>query len=483
VKAILRATAILGSSTLLSVLARLIASKGLAVLLGPGGIGFFGLLQNFLQLALLIAALGIGTALVRAGAHALASDEAQRIGTMYRAAWVLAGVLGCIGLLVLISLRMVLGRWLLAGETDTQVFLALGVALIFSLGMLVETSILSAHQRVGALAKSTLANNLLGAATSLLFAYVWGQRGLVVAVLVGAILGFSAASYFRRRELGPLPSLGVPGVWIEARQLLRFGVPYTASMVVGTGVQLALPAVVFQYLGTDGVGYYRAAVEISIGYLGVLLVTMSQDYYPRISAAKDRPVLLAELVNHQHRLMLLLAVPMILGVMALAPWLVRAIYSPQFTPAVVVLEWQLIGDLFKIASWTMSYVILARGSSSTFFLTEFFGGSISLLGSWLGLHWFGLSGIGIAFLITTASYYVVVWLIARWSIAFVLTAENKAILTLALCLTFGVRCLSLFGLDEFRTPVALLCASVFGLFSLYLLRAELGFLRSIRLDR
>ena len=53
--------------------------------------------------------------------------------------------------------------------------------------------------------------------------------------------------------------------------MLRFGLPYTASMLVGTGVVLVMPVLVLHVVGSASVGYYRAAATIGIAYLGFLL--------------------------------------------------------------------------------------------------------------------------------------------------------------------------------------------------------------------
>ncbi len=259
-----------------------------------------------------------------------------------------------------------------------------------------------------------------------------------------------------------------------AWSLLRFGGPYTASQLVGTGVQLALPLLVFYSLDQENVGFYRAAVAVANGYLGFLLIAMGQDYYPRVSASRDRPDELTHLVNQQHRLVMLLAVPIILGTLALAPYLVPVIYSPQFAPTIEVLEWLLIGDLFKFSSWTMGYVILAQSGSITLFLVELIAGVNILAFSWLGMLWFGIEGLGIAFLATYLLHYVIVWIIVRREIGLVWTIENKRRLLIAVLAALVIRALPFTGLQNFRSPVALTLAVLIGVGSLYTIWQEIG---------
>jgi PST family polysaccharide transporter len=158
---------------------------------------------------------------------------------------------------------------------------------------------------------------------------------------------------------------------------------------------------------------------------------------------------------------------MILGTLSLAPLLVPLIYSSQFTPAVEILEWQLIGDLFKFSSWTMGFVILARSSSVTVFIVELVVGVNLLATSWLGIHWFGLAGLGIGVLATYVVHYVITSLIVRRSIGLVWTLDNRLMLIGAVLVTALIRALSLTGLEYLRTPAALILAVLTGAGSLY----------------
>jgi PST family polysaccharide transporter len=259
-----------------------------------------------------------------------------------------------------------------------------------------------------------------------------------------------------------------------ARALLGFGAPYAASMVAGAGVLMIVPVMVLAQIGGAEVGFYRAAAAISINYMGVLIAAMAQDYYPRVSAVHDQPEALARLINDQLRLVLLLGGPAILATLALVPFLLPLVYSSQFAPAGELLEWQLIGDLFKFSGWTMSFVILARMSGKAFFLTELFGGALLLLGSWLGMRWFGLAGLGMAFMIAAIASCALAWLVLRRNMGMRWSGQNKLLfLTFALAMIV-VRVLPQIGLIALRTPVALALAMLLGGLSLYLIWGEVG---------
>lgn len=470
---ILRATAILSSGSVVSILVSLVSSKVWAVLLGANGLGYMGLLQSLVGLAALVAGMGVTSGLIRAGANALGNDNYTRLAALKYASWWLLAVFGGIALLVMVMLRVPISELMLGGPEHADSVVLMSVAVIFTLASSIQTGTLNAHHHVVALAKLGVANSLVGTALSIAIVAVWRERGIPVALIVSSITGSLLAGYYLRMYVPPAAVRPERAHVVKcALELVRFGAPYTLSMVVGTGVQLILPALVLNNLDQASVGYYRAATAISVSYLGFLLVAMGQDYYPRISAVSDKPKVLADLVNQQQRLVLVLALPMILGTIALAPFIVSLIYLPEFAPAVAVLEWQLIGDLLKFSSWTMSYVILARSGSLVYFFTELIGGATTLGASLLGMRLFGLAGVGIGFLCTYIVYYAVSWAIVRKDIHLVWTRENVLRMVLALAAVAVLRLLPFAGLESVRTPLALVFAAVAGVSSLSVIIRE-----------
>ncbi|MCB1507177.1 MAG: O-antigen translocase, partial [Hyphomicrobiaceae bacterium] len=69
-RTILRSSSIMGGASVINVLIGLLRMKLVAVLLGPAGIGLIGLLQNLMQAASGVAAMGLGTVGVRQIAEA-----------------------------------------------------------------------------------------------------------------------------------------------------------------------------------------------------------------------------------------------------------------------------------------------------------------------------------------------------------------------------------------------------------------------------
>jgi len=472
-KSIFRATAILSGSSIISIILGMVSAKVLALYLQPSGYGYYGLLQSFVGLTTLIAGLGMATGLVRLGAAAAKRNDEQAIANLRGGAWILFGAVATVAMALLLIFRVGLSNWALGTPDHGWTIVAMGVALLFTIAGNVQIGILNAYHRVTSLAKYGIINTLFASLITISAVILWQTRGVVPAIIAGSVLAYGASRYFIHRELGAVRSKASRAESVKsAWELLRFGAPFTASSLVGAGVQLALPMVVVHLLNPESVGYYKAATAISVGYLGFLVTAMGQDYYPRLSAVADKPKELVKLINEQHRLVMLLGVPMILGMLALLPIFIPLVYSNKFTPTVEILEWQLIGDLFKFSSWTMSFAILARCKSSVYFMIEAIGGVATVATTWLAVRWLGLPGLGVGFLATYFVYYSAVYITIRREIPLVWTPRNKQMMLGALAAAFVVRLLPSTRFAGYRTPVALAFAFAVGIPSLIVIWRE-----------
>lgn len=470
-----RATAILSGSSMVSIIMSLITAKVMALYLQPVGYGYYGLLQNFVAIATLAAGVGMASGLVFAGAAAVTENNLRVIAALRRASWMIYWITAALAVLLCAIFRSRLSQWTLGSGSDGTIILLMSVPLLLQVAKNIHMGTLNAYHQVGALAKCALFGSVLVPCASIPLIVVYGARGIVPAIFADGLINCIIYRFFLRKAIGPNPIKPARTEIVHAaRTLLKFGGPYTASMLVGTGTQLALPMIALHMLGAESVGYYRAATAISVGYLGFLVTAMGQDYFPRVSAAAGKPSVIVHLINEQHRLVMLIAVPVILGALAVVPFLVPLIYSREFIPSVKILEWQMIGDLFRFAGWTMSCAILAHSGAVKYLLTETISGVASVTCLWIWVRWCGLSGLGIGFLAAYMIYYFAVWLIARGEFPLKWTSYNKKAMLAGVGAAVLIRILPATPVAGLRTPVALALALAFGIPNLRVIVRELS---------
>ena len=411
-----RASAILGSTSALAIAVGLALSKTLAMLVGPTGVGKYGLLVNLVALAVLFGGLGLDTGVVRIGAARAAgpsSTSADGAAGVRRAGWRLLLALAAVTALVLIVLRRPIAAMMLGGDTDPIVMLWLALAAVFSMSSSLQLGMFNMYRRVRALAWTNVGTSVAGGTAAIAIIVARGIDGLPFAVVAYMAAGWLVTMLVGWRVLPRSEVSQADATAGDAASLLRFGATYTASVGVSTGVQLVLPVVVLHALGASNVGLHRAAATISSAYFGVLLGAMAREYYPHLASIKGDRAEVARLVNRQQTLVTLVGTPIILGCLSFAPWIVTLIYSSAFLPAVVVLCWQLLGELLKFSSWTLAFVVLTHSSPRTYFYTELVAGATLLAGTALGAWWLGLAGLGMAYVFSYACYLAATYYVVR----------------------------------------------------------------------
>jgi PST family polysaccharide transporter len=74
-------------------------------------------------------------------------------------------------------------------------------------------------------------------------------------------------------------------------------------------------------------------------------------------------------------------------------------YSAKFGQSIDILLWQTLGNLLKVISWPMGFVLLAKGKGSYFIFTELLWNALFLATIWLLWDQFFIESAGIAFLV------------------------------------------------------------------------------------
>ena len=417
---ILKSSSIIGGASVINILIGLVRTKLIAVLLGPTGIGLVSLYTGLISTATTVATMGIGTVGTRQIAEALSTNDERAMAVVRRAMFWGALLLASAGALVVWSLREVLAVKVLGGveHAATVGWLALGVAL--SVAGASQGALIQGMRRIGDMARLSVFSSLLNTVLGVALLWQWGQAGLVAYVLAGPLVSFLLGHWFVSRlpkvAAGPIAMHEMAHQW---QALLRLGIPFMGAGVAGALVQLWIRVEVGNTLGAEPLGHFQAAWTISMQYIGFVLAAMGADYYPRLTGVIHDHKAATRLVNEQTEIALLLSAPVFIAMMGLTPWVIGLLYSSAFAPAVEVLRWQILGDVLKVVSWPLGFVILAAGAGKTYFLTEtlalvVMGGLVAGFSSSVGLRI-----TGIAFLGCYLIYLPMVYLLARRRIGFV----------------------------------------------------------------
>ena len=441
---ILKSASIIGGASVINILMGLVRTKIIAILLGPTGIGLVSLYTGLMSTATAVASMGIGTTGTRQIAEAHSKEDERALAVVRRAMFWGALLLASAGALVVFALRDVLAVKVLGGAVHSTIvgWLALGVAL--SVASASQGALIQGMRRIGDMARLSVIGSLLNTILGVALLWQWGQAGLVACVLVGPLMSFLLGHWYVSR----LPKLSSDAIAMQEianqwQTFLRLGVPFMGAGLVGALVQLWIRIELGNTLGAESLGYFQAASTISMQYIGFVLAAMGADYYPRLTGVIHDKKAASCLVNEQTEIALLLSAPVFIAMIGLTPWVIHLLYSSAFALAVEVLRWQILGDVLKVASWPLGFVILAAGAGKTFFWVEtlmvlLMGGLISGFSSSVGLQI-----TGIAFLVSYAVFLPIVYLLAKHRIDFYWTVGNVKLMVIIFTLCAAVAAISI----------------------------------------
>jgi len=208
-------------------------------------------------------------------------------------------------------------------------------------------------------------------------------------------------------------------------------------------------------------------------YVGFLLGAMGSDYYPRLIEVIHDKVAAVQLMNDQTQLGLAIIGPGLLLLIGLAPWVITLLYSAEFDPAVTLLQWQTVGNVFKIASWALGFSIVAAGRAKTFFFVELSFNIVFLGMVFVFMPHVGLEVTAFAFVLGYLVHMSMVYLVARRTLGF--RWQSLSLGLLGLHMSLGVALLVLALMAPLAAAIASpLLATATGLFGLRVVLSKVG---------
>lgn len=470
--------AVIGSAQAVNILISILRMKVLAILLGPTGVGMLSIYNNLQGVATTAAGLGMGTSGVREIASVKGEEQAlSRVRRVLLAAHLVQGVLA-MGVVWL--LREQISEWLFGDRSYATEVGLIGLAILLTLLGTAHTALLQGMRRIGDLGRVTVLSALVGTIAGLAAVWLYGEPGLIWFVVVLPLATIVIAMRYTRRLPKPSASKRPSSVeiWDVWKPMAKLGAAFMLGGLATTATLLLVRGHITQELGLEAAGQFAAAWGITITYVGFLLGAMAADYYPRLTEVINDRAATIRLVNDQAQLVLAIGGPVLLLLIGLAPWVVTLLYSAEFVPAAELLQWQTVGNVFKLASWALAFSVVAAARSKTFVMIELSFNIVFLALIWCLLPVLGLTVTAIAFLVGYVVYLAIVYIVARTLLDFRWKTPSLALLALHATLALGLLAVAQIA-PHLAAIASLLLALVTGMFGLRVVLSKIGMHGSI----
>lgn len=411
---ILKYMGLFGSVQGLNILIGIIRNKLVAILLGPEGMGFMSLLNSIIKLMSDSTNLGISMSGVKKISEAYEQNDKTTVNQTVRIVRFWSLLTAIAGMALCILLSPLLSR-LSSDSTDYTFYIILISPVVAMLAVTGgETAILKGTRELRSLASVSLYGVAATLVLSVPLFYIYGYRGIIPSLLLVAFAQMFITLNHSYR-LFPLHLTNPRQTLSKGYDMIILGVAFVIAGIMGSGTEFLIRAYLNKVGGIDVVGLYNAGYMMTITYAGMVFSAMETDYFPRLSATGNDISQRNLTVNRQIEMSLLLLSPMLVAFMVGLPVLLPLLYSGKFMPAIGMMQVTTLALYLRAVKLPIAYLPLASGDSKSYLLLESIYDVVLLLLSIVGYtYWGGLTGMGIAILLTAFLDFILLTAYTRW---------------------------------------------------------------------
>lgn len=398
-------------STLVKMCTGLVSVKIVASIIGPAGVALVGQLNNFSTIALSLATGGINSGITKyiAEYKSDASKVKQYLATAFRITVVCSLLVG----LVLLLLCKQLSSLIMMTPQYWYVFAIFGITITFYGLNNMLVSVVNGYKQFNKYVKVNVVSSIFGVAFTVALVLALGLPGaLISAVTFQSLMIFVSVLMLRKLEWLRKDWLVGKFKRTIASQYFRYALMTLLSAFLVPISQMLLRGYVISEISITEAGWWEGMNRISNMYLMVITSSFSVYYLPRLSEISDRIELRHEIFKCYK-----VIVPLLLAgftvIYFLRFFIVKLLFTHEFMPMTKLFIWQMAGDFFKICSWLLAFLMVAKSMTKAYISTEIiFTLSYILLG-YTFIRLDGIVGLCQAYLTNYVLYLVVLTFMFR----------------------------------------------------------------------
>lgn len=357
-------------ATIVRMCTGLVSVKVAAAVIGPAGVALLGQLGNFVNIAQTVAGGGIGNGITKYVSEHKTDSTLLKSYLSAALQIVLVSSLLC-GVLMVIFHRQ-LSRLVLLGDGYGYVFVIFG----FTIVLYALNAAMLAAVNGFKMFRTFVAVNIAGSVAGMLFTvalvFICGLRGALISAVTYQSAVFFVSLWMLRRVLKLRLREWRSG--INTRILRQYGGYALMSLVTALTVplvQMLLRGYVMTGISETQAGIWEGMQKISSIYLMVITTSLSVYYLPRLSEIGDSVGLRREIAGAFKITMPLLLVSFAI-IYFLRYVIIAVLFTPEFMPMQELFVWQMAGDLIRIASWLLAFIMVAKAMTVRYIVTEVF---------------------------------------------------------------------------------------------------------------
>jgi len=391
-----------GVGTVIGQVSGIVVIKIIAVTLGTTGVAMVSQFIDFITMSTSVASGGIQQGVVKYVAEFRKRKEelAQILSNSLKLTLISTFMSG----LIIFLSSSFLSDYLFNSDDYQYVFRIFSITVIlFGLNALLM-SILTGTSEIRKLVLIKISNSSFALVVTSLGAYLFGLPGALVALSISqsvvffiSLLLVMNSNWYNKR----LFSIGLSSAYVK--KLFAFTLMGICMMVLGPLINIGIRNFIIDHLSVHDAGLWSGMTKISNSYLGVITITLSYYYLPKLSSLSDRTEIRKEIFQGM-KIILPAVLFLIAVIFLLKKEIIQLIYTNEFINMKYLFGGQLIGDFFKIASFLFSYLMLAKAMTKLFIVTSVIFAALTYILSVTMINLIVLSGAVYAYAIVYFIY-------------------------------------------------------------------------------
>lgn len=401
-------------STAINFISGFIIIKVVAVKIGPEGIAFVGQFQNTTSILTMLATAAISSGVIKYLAEHRNDNikSSQIINTAFL-------IVFFSSLIISVFVMITCGLLSRAAFKTTDYWIVYFLFGLFVMAISFNVMFLAILNGLKEIRKLTIVNilsSLIGVTITVIFAYSFGIIGVLISSTASAIIFFLINIYFfNKLNINWKPNFKS---WDKSivKMLSAFSLMAIVSGFVVPLMQILVRDRIILKFSIADAGYWQAVTKISDYYLAFVTSVLGVYYMPRLSEIRHKIQLRNEILKGYKTIL------PVVGTIAFLIWLLKVfiiniLFTPEFLPMKPLFAYQLLGDFFKIGSWLLAYLMIAKAMTKTYIVTEIIFAASYVVLSYYFMHRFGIIGATYSFCINYGLYWIVMWIVMKKKIS------------------------------------------------------------------
>lgn len=404
---LIRTSLLNGVSVVVKMFTLLGINKILALYVGPSGYAAIGQLQNALTMITTLSSGAVNTGVTKYTAEYI--DDPVKQHAVWKTSTALA-VMGSLVVSVIVALfSSKLSSYFFKTDMYASVFIWVALSLFFFTFNALLLAIINGKKDIKTLVIANIAGSFLSLIVTGFLTWSLGLYGALVSLGVYQALAFITTVFLcRKNEWFRVEYFFGAFDKNVALNLSKFAAMALTTAACVPVAQILIRNHLISDFGVEYAGYWEAMWRLSSAYLLLVTTTLGVYYLPRLSELVGYDAVVKEVADG-YKFILPVALVCCVAVYLLRDFIIQILFSDQFLPMRELFAFQLIGDVMKIGSWILAYVMLGQAMYKLYIVTEIVFAFSFYFFVLIFTRWHGFEGVVEGYALNYLLYWIVMF--------------------------------------------------------------------------